>query len=61
MTRNTFSKIVKKYIYLIYGKSINTSQVNKLFLTIEKIFKLKKKKKNNRSIMDGERYSFDHL
>jgi len=44
MTRNTFSKIVKKYIHLIYGDSINTSQVNKLFLTIEKIFKLKKKK-----------------
>ncbi len=47
MTRNTFSKIVKKYIYLIYGNSISTSQVNKLFITIEKIFKSKKKKKSS--------------
>ncbi len=44
MTRNTFSKIVKKYIYLIYGSSLKTSQVNKLFLKIERIFKQKKKK-----------------
>ena len=56
MTRNTFSKIVKKYIHLIYGNSINTSQVNKLFLTIEKIFKLKKKK--NQQIICGAKKIF---
>ena len=56
MTRNTFSKIVKKYIYLIYGNSISTSQVNKLFITIEKIFKSKKKK--NQQINYGLRKIF---
>ena len=47
MNRTTFSKIVKKYLYLIYGKKIKLSEINKLFVRIESIFSEKKKKLTN--------------
>ena len=47
MNRTTFSKIVKKYLYLIYGKKIKPGEINKLFVRIESIFSEKKKKPTN--------------
>ena len=51
MNRNTFNEIVKKYLYLIYSKELNKTDIENFFFKINKIFKFKKSVKKKKRIV----------
>ncbi len=56
MNRNTFNKIVKKYLYLIYSKELGKKQIDQSFLKISSLFIKKKKNKKKQSLWDEKDY-----
>ena len=52
MNRNTFNEIVKKYLYLIYSKELNKTDIENFFFKINKIFKFKKSVKKKNQLWD---------